>query len=99
MSSVLSSDSEFLWVARDQVIKVQEYVLVQKADIAELVLEGACTREAKLRLAMLEEIARIFQDEYRLIGQRIKTKNRTTTGPHKTSAIRNSSPSIALTEI
>jgi hypothetical protein len=49
MSFILSSNSEYLWAARGRVIKAQEYVLVQKAEIDDLEDEGACTRDATAR--------------------------------------------------
>jgi HD superfamily phosphodiesterase len=88
MSSILSSDSECLWATRGHVIKAREYVLVQKAAIDDLALEGASTREAKLRLAMLEEILRILEGEYALIEKRTKIKNHTTTNVRKTMTTR-----------
>ena len=88
MSSILSSDSECLWATRGHVIKAREYVLVQKAAIDDLDLEGASTREAKLRLAMLEEILRILEGEYALIEKRVKTENRPTTNVRKTITTR-----------
>jgi hypothetical protein len=76
MSSPLDSDSTCLWVVRSHVIQAQSYVRVQKASIDDLELEGLCTRDAKLRLAMLEEITRILEAKYSLILSGMKVENR-----------------------
>jgi hypothetical protein len=78
MFSTLSTDSERLWITRSHIIKAQEYVLVQKAQVDELEVEGAPTRDAKLKLAMLKEILRILEGEYVLLENRVKARNRTT---------------------